>query len=105
MDGTNQEDAGDIKQEKPPSPIASPSNRPVLGSFVLAHGETSKGIHERRGRLGMTVVNCDDSIKRMVDWGSTKQANFSGPKVLMSQIFETLVSNMRMGGLEMNFDI
>ena len=53
----------------------------------------------------MTVVNCDDSNKRMVDWGSTKQANFSGPKVLMSQIFETLVSNMRMGGLEMNFDI
>ena len=47
MDGTNQEDAGDIKQEKPPSPIASPSNRPVLGSFVLAHGETSKGIHGR----------------------------------------------------------
>ena len=106
MDGTNQEDAGDIKQEKPPSPIASPSNRPVLGSFVLAHGETSKGIHERRGRLGMTVVNCDDSIKRMVDWGSTKQANLAGPKILMSQIFETLVrTNVRKGGLEMKFDI
>ena len=53
----------------------------------------------------MTVVNCDDSIKRMVDWGSTKQANLAGPKILMSQIFETLVSNVRKGGLEMKFDI
>ena len=53
----------------------------------------------------MTVVNCDDSNKRMVDWGSTKQGNLAGPKILMSQIFETLVSNVRKGGLEMKFDI
>lgn len=54
----------------------------------------------------MTVVNCDDSNKRMVDWGSTKQANLAGPKILMSQIFETLVrTNVRKGGLEMKFDI
>lgn len=50
-------------------------------------------------------VNCDDSNKRMVDWGSTKQANLAGPKILISQIFETLVSNVRKGGLEMKFDI